>query len=119
MLMERRRPRLAKLMVYANSKTALANPRRPALARDSKEPAPWAGEGIRALLKRAGFQTTRHPALVVSGSFRELRSRVIVSKKMRRKTAQGMQRQTAGNLVHFFRRHFASATAIQYSVRHE
>ncbi|HEY2168202.1 MAG TPA: hypothetical protein VGJ30_01145 [Candidatus Angelobacter sp.] len=48
-----------------------------------------------------------------------LRNGVIVSKKMRRNTTQGMQRQTAGNLVHFFSRQLASATTIQYSVRHK
>jgi hypothetical protein len=66
-----------------------------------------------------GGRSTRHLALVVLGSFRELRNGDIVSKKMRRNTTQGMQRHPASNLVHFFRRQLASATTIQYSVRHE
>jgi hypothetical protein len=57
--------------------------------------------------------------LLYLGPFPELRNGVIVSKKMRRNTTQGMQRRTAGNLAHFFRLQLARATTIQYSVRHK
>jgi hypothetical protein len=65
---------------------------------------------------KPGGTSTRHPAIVSTWG---LRNGVVVSKKLRWNTTQGMQRQTAGNPVHFFTRQLASATTIQYSVRHK
>lgn len=66
-----------------------------------------------------GAAWQRHPALLYMSSLPELGNAALIVYRETRGTNGKGALTAAGNPVEFFRRQLASATATQYSVRHE